>query len=57
MKKLCFVFLKFVDRTVLAVIRLKTKFEDRSDTIEQIWEPKHVTCKFRDRNDTTLQVW
>jgi hypothetical protein len=36
MKKLCFVFLKFVDRTVLAVIRLKTKFEDRSDTIEQI---------------------
>jgi hypothetical protein len=48
--------IEFLDRPVLTQMRLKTKFRDRDDTTEQVWEPKRVISKFRERDDTYEQV-
>ena len=48
--------IEFLDHPVLTQMRLKTKFRDRNDTIEQVGGSKRMIFKFRDRDDTTEQV-
>jgi hypothetical protein len=38
-------------------MRLKTKFRNRGDITEQVWEPKRMISKFMDYDDTAEQVW
>ena len=47
--------IEFLDRFVLAWMRLKIKFRDRVNTIEQVWGPKRVISKFMDCDDTIKQ--
>ena len=47
--------IEFLDYPVLTQMKLKTKFRDRDNSIEQVWGPKHLISKLRDRNDITEQ--